>query len=88
MMITRNPEDSVHDELFDGKEKTSESAEENAEMVDAVGQPAAESVTANGEDIPADAVPDKEEDVASDAVAEDGVVEVLGGGDLLVELRR
>lgn len=47
-MTTRNPEDSVHDEQFDGKEKTSESAEENAEMVDAVGQPAAESVTAKG----------------------------------------
>jgi hypothetical protein len=67
MMITRNPEDSVHDELFDGKEKTSESAEENAEMVDAAGQPAVDSVTATGEDIPCDAVNEKEENAATKA---------------------
>ena len=62
MMTTRNPEDSVQDEQFDGKEKTTESAEENAEMVEATGQPVAEAVTAREEDIPADAVTDAKED--------------------------
>ncbi len=68
MMTTRNPEDSVHNEQFDGKEKTNESAEEKAEMVDAAGQPAAESVTAMGEDIPAGAVPDKEKETTAEAI--------------------
>jgi len=68
MMTTRNPEDSVQDEQFDGKEKTTESAEENAEMVEATGQPVAEAVTAREEDIPADAVTDAKEDSSSEAV--------------------
>ena len=67
-MTTRNPEDSVQDEQFDGKEKTTESAEENAEMVEATGQPVAEAVTAREEDIPADAVTDAKEDSSSEAV--------------------
>ena len=68
MMTTRNPEDSVQDEQFDGKEKTTESAEENAEMVEATGQPVAEAVTAREEDIPADAVTDAKEDSSSKAL--------------------
>ena len=68
MMTTRNPEDSVQDEQFDGKEKTTESAEENAEMVEATGQPVAEAVTAREEDIPADAVTDAKEDSSSEAL--------------------
>jgi len=55
-MTTRNPEDSVQDEQFDGIEKTSEAAEENAEMADVPGVPAEAAMTDDPANTPAEAV--------------------------------
>jgi len=54
-MTTRNPEDSVHDEQFDGTEKTTESAEEKTNLDDAP-VVADDSVTAPENDIREEAV--------------------------------
>lgn len=55
MMTTKNPEDSVRDEQFDGTEKAAESAEETTTRDEANDQPAAEDGAEVREEIPAEA---------------------------------
>jgi len=55
-MTTRNPEDSVQDEQFDGIEKTTEAAKENAEMADVPGVPSEAAMTDDPGNTPAEAV--------------------------------
>ncbi len=75
MMTTKNPEDSVRDEQFDGTEKAAEYAEEKTTGDEVTDQPADTAGAERKEEIPAEATEADENPETSEPVEDSEIVE-------------